>query len=284
LRLRFVGVLILAVLLHSVGRAQEVVSYRAMGHLDADDGTIEFWLRLDIDALKPDGSVVIPYYLLFSVSRPGEPTPRASFSYTRQGSTNHYCFVFSSRGDVNGTITRNDNVVSIEDTVEVTKADRGGTRYPRIPRLKAGEWHHIALTWTGGPLPVVQLYVDGKAASWPVRMVAPLFNDLREMRFNLLTFHYQDAHSLDELRISSIARSPKELQQSMQAGRAVADRYTLLLDHFEQFRQEGEQLWTTPEVHATGIESETGLIGKRNSVELGDGKSGKGLKFLRWYK
>ena len=113
---------------------------------------------------------------------------------------------------------------------------------------------------------------------------SPLFDDVREMRFNLLTFHYQDAHSLDELRISSIARSPEEVQRSVQAGRAVADRYTLLIDHFEQLRQEGDQAWTTPEVHATGIEPETGLICKRNSVELGDGKNGKGLKFLRWYK
>jgi hypothetical protein len=126
--------------------------------------------------------------------------------------------------------------------------------------------------------------VDGKAASWPVRMKVPPFDDLRELQFNLLTFHYQDAHTLDELRISSIARGPEELQQSMQAGRAVADRFTLLVDRFEQLRQEGEQSWTTPEVHASGLEAETGVIRKPNSVEMTDGKSGKALKFLRWYK
>ncbi|MBI4028662.1 MAG: hypothetical protein HY360_27030 [Verrucomicrobia bacterium] len=284
MRSRFLGALILAVAFHSVGRTQEVVSYRATGHLDPDDGAIEFWLRLNIDAVKPDGAEVIPYYPLFNFTRPGDPSPRVMFSYTRLSSPNHYSFQLNSYGSVNGKLVQNDSVGSLEDTVEVAKADRGGARYPRIPRLKAGEWHHIALTWTEGPLPLIKLYVDGKAASGSVRMKAPLFDDLREMRFNLLTFHYQDAHSLDELRLSSIARSPEEIQQSMQAGRAVADRHTLLIDRFEQLRQEGEKTWTTPEVHATGIELETGLICKRNSVELAEGKSGKGLKFLRWYK
>ena len=82
--------LLLAISLQAICHAQEVVSYRAMGHLDAYDGTIEFWLRLDVDAVKPDGSEVIPYYLFFNLTRPGDPSPRATFSYTRLNSPNHY--------------------------------------------------------------------------------------------------------------------------------------------------------------------------------------------------
>jgi hypothetical protein len=281
---RIFAIVVLAVAFATSLHAQEVVTYRAFGHLDPGDGTIEFWLRLEVDAVKPDGTEVMPYYWLFNLTRPGDPGQHAGFSYSRGGAPNHYALICAGYGSVDGKPVENPAISSLEDTVEVAKADRTGTRYPRIPRLKAGEWHHLALTWSGGALPLFNLYVDGKPAAWPVRMKAPPFGDLRELRFNLQANSYQDSHSIDDLRISSIARSAEEIQQSAQAGRSVADRYTILLDRFEQFRHEGDRHWTTPEVHATGLESETGLILRRDCVELVEGKSGKALRFLKWYK
>ena len=57
-------------------RAQEL-TYPALGILDADQGTIEFWLRLEAEA----GEGRATYFRIFDLLCPGEPGPRAAFSY-----------------------------------------------------------------------------------------------------------------------------------------------------------------------------------------------------------
>ena len=48
-----------------------------------------------------------------------------------------------------------------------------------------------------------------------------------------------NAHSLDELRISAVARTQEEIKATITAGRVVQDCHTLLLDRFEELREVG---------------------------------------------
>jgi hypothetical protein len=256
------------------------VVYPVPGHLDAAEGTIEFWLRLEVKADVKS----MPYFPLFNICKTGEEGERLRFYYQTIWNE-HFHFFLWSRGSVNGTMVGNPyQVVTIEDTVLTSKSDTSAGRATRIPRVQPGDWHHIAITWKGLPQSTVALYLDGALVSGPVELPTPLWEGIDDFVFQLLSNPYQDAHTLDELRISCVVRSPEEIRQSVASVRAQADINTLLLDHFEEIREVNGQWQTVPEVFTLGYEVQGGLINQRNMVELIEGKSGKGLRLLRHYK
>jgi hypothetical protein len=264
-------------LLVSSALADSVI-YPVPGHLDAAEGTIEYWQRLDV-VPEPGG-----YFIFFQIMKPGESNPRIRFSYQTIWTTNHFHFFFSSLGLINGTFAANPYVVTAEDTAGPLKGESGTNRFPRIPRLKAGDWHHVAITWKGLPQSTVSMYFDGRVVIPPVPLHAPLWEGMDQFVLQLESNPYRDAHTLDELRISSVARSQDEIEHSFAAVRARADRNTLLLDHFEEIRQASGKWQTVPEMFTFGYEPPGGLINRANMVELVEGRSGKGMRFLRHYK
>jgi len=276
--------LVLASLLPAAGTAHaDSVIYPVAGHFDAAEGTIEYWQRLDVKP-DPSGAEGVGYFIFFQVLKPGEGNPRIRWSYQTVWNTNHFHFFFSSLGLISGSLAANPYVVTAEDTAGPLKGESGTNRYPRIPRLKAGDWHHIAITWKGLPQSTVTAYFDGEVAIPPVLLHAPLWEGMDGFVFQLDSNPYRDAHTLDELRVSSVARTQEEIRQSIAAVRARADRNTLLLEHFEELRETGGKWQTVPEVCTLGLDQLGGIIHRTNMVELVEGRSGKGMRFLRHYK
>ena len=145
-----------------------------------------------------------------------------------------------------------------------------------IPR---GEWHHVALTWRGLPQSTVMLYIDGKPAIWPATPELSLWDDIERFKFTLRTYVH-DNLTIDDLRISSVARTDEEMQKAFATGVTEADLYTLLLDRFESLQQKGDQTFTVAEVFADGLGQPGGRVLIPKLVELVEGKSGKGLKLF----
>lgn len=265
-----------------VARADSVL-YPLPGHLDAAEGTLEFWLRLD-EKPDPTGKEGVGYYILFQILKPGEPSPRVRLSYQPIWRNEHFHFFLSTAGWMNGSLTSNPYVVTTEDTQTLTKGDSGANRVPRIPRLKQGDWHHVAITWKGLPQSTVTMFLDGDVVIPPFLLTVPIWDGLDDFVLQLESNPYRDAHTLDELRISSVARSQAELRESIADGRARADSNTLLLDHMDEIREAKGKWQTAPEVFTLGYDVQGGVIKNTNMVALVEGKSGKGLRFLRHYK
>ena len=171
-----------------------------------------------------------------------------------------------------------------EEESGAVKGETGAKPFPRVPRLKAGDWHHIAITWKGLPQSTVTMYFDGRIVIPPSELHAPLWEGMDEFVLQWESNPYRDSHTIDELRISSVARTQEEINQSIAAVRARSDRHTLLLDHLDELRDANGKRQTVPEVFTGGYDPQGGIINRTNMVELVEGKSGKGLRFLRHYK
>lgn len=280
--LRIFLCLLASLSLSHLSLAQNVI-YPVPGHLDPGEGTIEFWLRLEV-VLDPTGKEGVGYFPIFEVRKEDEQNPRIRFSYQPIWRQEHSHFFFSTLGLVNGAFAANPYVATVEDTQQQTKADYGAYRHPRIPRLKPGDWHHLAITWRGLPQSTVTMYFDGEVAIPSVLLHAPLWNDLDAFSLHLMRNPYRDAHLLDELRISAVVRSQEEIKQAIAAVTARADRHTLLLDHFDELREQGDKVQTVPEVFLLGGEATGGVFQRKGIAELVDGKSGKALKLIRHYR
>lgn len=263
----------------NASHAQEVI-YPAPGHIDPAEGTLEFWLRLEANP-DPSHKAGVSYFNLLQILKPGEPNPRIRLFYQTVWTTNVYHFFLSTIGVVNGTFVANPYTVTAEEGTGPLKGETAAKPYPRIPRLKAGDWHQLAVTWKGLPQSTVALYFDGKVAIPEVLLPAPLWEDFDAFQLHLLVNPYANAHSLDELRISAVARTPEEIATAFTEARAKQDRHTLLLDRFEALREINGKKFTVPEVFNLGMDVSGGLLTTPFAIELVEGKSGKAAKFIR---
>lgn len=183
------------------------IRYPAAGHIRCEEGTFECWYRVAVDSEND-----IP------LSQRKYPQNREIFSVIwstgGQGTNAGLYWNGTSQGLVawarhNGVVTDNPHTNQV---------------------WKAGQWRHVALTWDKQWL---RLYLDGQLiAETPNQGFlpkAPL--EQAEIRIGgdgaLAT--------IDEVRILSVARAPVVPQGPFQP-----DEQTLLLDHFEDYGQEGK--------------------------------------------
>ena len=104
---------------------------------------------------------------------------------------------------------------------------------------KAGQWYHLALTWSDK----VRLYVDGEKvaeADNPGFIPGPLENA------QMLIGGTSPLCTIDELRILSVARPP-----APNPGEYQPDAETLLLDHFEGYETKGAETPGSAETHTS---------------------------------
>ena len=94
---------------------------------------------------------------------------------------------------------------------------------------KAGQWHHLAMTWGEK----VRIYVDGKQLS-QTENAAPGFVPTSPEKAVIEIGGRNALATIDELRILSVARPPV-----VGAGPYAPDAQTLLLDHFDDYRVAG---------------------------------------------
>jgi len=254
------------------------VEYPAGGHLNPREGTIEFWMRLErIADSRAEGGT--HHFTLFYIDDVSERTMRVGFTYQHIWRPEHFHFWWSSRGTILGKESSNAYLTTVEDTQEKTKADRGRDRYPRVPRLKKGEWHHVAVTWRGLPQSTVTMYFDGRLVMRPRELEVPIMYDMEDCLFKLVPAPYKDNISIDELRISSVVRAAEEITATAKGDEPVqADIHTRLLDRFEEFTQLDGRPHTVAEVTSRQETSPGGRVTIPNRVQLVEGRFGKALK------
>ena len=114
-----------------------------------------------------------------------------------------------------------------------------------------------------------------------VLLNAPLWEGVGSFQLHLPVNPYANAHTLDELRISAVARTPEEIKAAVTDARAKQDRHTLLLDRFEELREIDGKKFTVPEVFNLGMDITGGQLTTPYAIELVEGKSGKAAKFIR---
>jgi hypothetical protein len=256
----------------------DIITYPGAPHLTASEGTIECWVNL---AMEPDGTQAkgCHFFPFWAISVDGEPHPRFTLSYQTVWKPEHFHLLFRPFGKMNGQVSPGPYIGSAEDTQPFVKRETPQNSFPRVPRWKVGEWHHVALTWSGLPQSTVMLYIDGKRVIWPVTVELTLWDDIERFTFALRSYVH-DNFTIDDLRISSIARTDEEMQKTFTTGVTAADRYTLLLDRFESLQQQADQTFTVAEIFTAGLGQPGGRVLTPKQVELVEGKGGRGLKIL----
>lgn len=260
-----------------------MVTYAAAGNLKAEEGTLELWFRLEAepDGSQKEGRHYFPLVQLVTeqeLEKPSEKGIGFRVCYQSIWKPDWFHFWFQSSGKTMGKITGNPYITSAEDTQTSLKGDRPGKPYPRIPRLKPGDWHHLALIWSGSPTEM-SLFLDGKPCipSTALPGGSP-FEEADSSKISFLAYNYHDNLTVDDLRVSSVARTEKELAAVFAEGATKADKFTLLLDRFENVA-EGQD--SRPDLmSATDDASKRGEIEWRY-IQVVPGKTGKGLKILK---
>jgi len=178
------------------------VTYAAAGRINPEQGTVECWYR--------------PAF---------ENAERGLPQSERKKTANRSIFTVrwdeDMRGGSNCGFYWNQQV---QGPVAWARKEGRVTLNPNAPfDWKAGQWYHLALTWSDR----VRLYVDGKLlADSPNVGFIPLSPEKAVIEIG----GADPMATIDELRISRVARPP-----ASNPGEYAPDADTLLLDHFEDY-------------------------------------------------
>lgn len=182
------------------------VTYAADGRINPEQGTAECWYRPGFDSTEHD-------------------LPEAD----RKNIVNRP--IFTVKWD--GNLSSGSNCgfywnQRVRGMVAWARKEGKVTLNPSAPfDCKAGQWYHLALTWSDR----VRLYVDGKLlADSPNTGFIPLSPEKAVIEIG----GADPMATIDELRILRVARAPVAAQ-----GEYAPDADTLLLDHFEDYGKPG---------------------------------------------
>lgn len=218
--------------------------------VNIDEGSFEIWFQIGFDPTRnPEMAFYKPMTFLFV----GSPSANPLFTV-----------IFKGTYDPNRNVDRR-HIAYTGDILRIATQ-------PESDPLgwKKGEWHFLAVTWKDiGPKYQCQIYVDGKL----------LINHESDTRREIIltedavirvgSNNYAGSYAtVDSIRLSSVVRTAEEIAASYKNGFAW-DRYTLLLDKFENL-EEGKGVTTTPEHGKQGV-----ILG---SYEYVDTPTGKGIK------
>lgn len=195
---------------HAQTRQFASLTYPAKGHFQLDEGTVELWIVPGFDA-NDKTNAAATYFNLVLPEQAG-----------------HFVLMHVSWG---GALAMVGYVFPQQSYVWSEKL-----------KWKAGEPQHIAWTWSGRKRSV---YINGRIgkgapghgplqgegridSSQDVIVEGWIHGDLTNAQIVIGRGH--SLLTIDELRISSIARPLEEIAAQMN-GAPVADAYTLLLDH-----------------------------------------------------
>ena len=221
------------------------LTYPAKGNIQLDEGTVELYVISGFDS-QEEWKHASTYGTLFNIVMPEE-----NWSYT---------LTFITWGHAIAMI---------------------GYAYPQqsyvwngAGKWKPGESHVVAWTWSGRKRSV---FADGeykfigkggaKGSSIDNVVEGPLHGDLTKAQLMIGRGH--SVFTIDEVRISSIARTPEELMKRKDAA-PVADAHTLLLDHCDG----------GPADVISKFSGETAAK-TEGSFEIVDGKYGKAIKLWK---
>ena len=245
------------------------LEYPVAGNLRPDAVTVEVWFRLDEEPASAESR----RFGLGGISWPGRTLPFTSFSYQCYWTNTAYHLIHRMGGSLMGTPTDGLPFLSQETTFSSGKAFSGA----RHERLHKGEWHHAAWTARGASHPWVTVLLDG-AVVYPERQV--LLDPWIDLESATLRFASSPL-TLDELRVSSVARTPTELAEGFRRGAPLRDEHTLLLDHFDRVEKGANGAF-----HETIAECVAGYHGERGGRlkdghwAIVEGRFGKALQLV----
>lgn len=182
------------------------LSYLTEDHIRPEQGTIEFWIRPDVDVTQP-----IDRFYYFSLLR----IAKGAKSWGDQGAVS---IMWLQRGGLM--------------TLASDGPRDGATKISNLPadtqkrlQWEPASWHHVALSWNGAR---VRLYTDGELlaetqASHPLPIASPGY---------IVLGHGDSRIAVDELVVSSIERSAEDIRTRMKEAPSK-DEHTLLLDSME---------------------------------------------------
>ena len=200
--------------------------YPTAGNLDMREGTLEMWVSVPFDVqdhLPSDET----YNGLLAITRINGEHGKMSLGYCAGAMMRPGAGLFASLGS---------------DIVELHPLSAGQF----TPR--PGAWHHLAVTWSGQRL---RYYVDGELRS-ELLTLAPLAQAFGAVIQPLLVgdkWGVNGQMAIDELRLSTVERTPDELGWN---GQLAVDPYTRILDRFETLARLDGRLLTEPDVMFLG--------------------------------
>ncbi len=232
----FLTVLLMVMLVRAIPCSGEsgYLTYSLPALAEVTEGTIEFWVQpqVDLESRLPSSS---HYKGLLNIMTLLAPRGRVELRW----------YTGANYAPSAGLSVR---VASEQGESSVLMA---GEWTPAV-----GEWQHIAITWEHE---AVAVFVNGELVreSWVGAPLPELLGDLGKAR--LLIGDYlrrRGEMAIDDLRISSIVRSPEELGFH---GELVADEATLLLDNFESLPAGSDR-------HGIGLTQLPGMYGQALSL------------------
>ncbi|MBI4024550.1 MAG: hypothetical protein HY360_06185 [Verrucomicrobia bacterium] len=229
--------------------ATGTLTYPALDHLDFREGTFECWVKFAFD---PNEYLPAKGYtgMLFLVRLDGDRGGLGIYYYAQDGAkeAGWSCRVGPD-----------------------SKFHSFGIGTPKQPTF--GVWQHLALVWKGREM---MAYLDGKESEKVIHNEFPHqgFGDVRSKPiFFGCQYNRYALMTIDDLRVSNVARKPEELGAAV--GELKADAFTTILDPFEgDFMPDGKAP-TKPTVMLNGP---GGLPSAQ--CRFVTGKFGKGLAFF----
>lgn len=180
------------------------VSYPLEGNLNFEEGTIELWIKPEIDLDSEEARKSFYSFFLLRIALGNKLAKNGGLSIT--WNPNLGLYVYGGRKD-------GDPLKNLP------------TCWPKKMKWEKDVWHHTAFTWQNKEM---ALYADGKLID--KRIAAASFPYDKE-GFIMLGFADSKV-SVDEFCVSSVARSPEDIEKRHK-GELIEDEYTLILDHME---------------------------------------------------
>ncbi len=223
------------------------LAYPAEDNINFSEGTLECWVKLMVDPnpyMDPKSAFT---GLLQWVSLSGEKGGIKFLYFNRNG-----LGVFAS---------------SMQPKDKMKPMSVAGAAFEK------NVWHHLAFVWKGKEM---SFYWDGEKTSHPPQLER-LDDAFGSVANKTIIFgdpwHKCGLMMMDELRISTVARTPEEL--GFRNVPLKPDIHTSILDSFERVEDVAFERLTTPEVIHAG---KSGTISKE-CRSTPDGKHGRALLF-----
>ena len=249
--------------------SQGKIEFPGFGIFSFEEGTFEAWVKLEFDLKDEIKKFKGKKGILYSkggIFLAEIPEQQSTFSIT---------FGFKDEGRFEKTDIR--FYCRIGFVIEGKKIPH--PIYIDLSNWEKDSWHHLAISWFEGKK--VKVYIDGR----PIEISSlldktvylcgsPFITDIStDAKITLGTakiwYLSENPISIDEVRISSIARDKEEL--GYYKFPLIPDQYTLFLENFENI--EGE--FTKPYISNIKLENKY----KIEKGKLIEGKIGKGYCF-----
>lgn len=210
------------------------ISYPAVGKAKVEEGTCEGWFKI---GYLPGRKVDITFF-----------SPMTFFCV---GGGRNIKFAVQAVNRYTKSLDRHTSQVWASGII----TGRGfGIDITAISNWQTDTWHYVAFTWKmDGEKYDNKLYIDGKEVARQVTApnASAVITPQDVLRVGA-TYFNSSYGTVDEIKVSTVARSAEEIAKSFSAG-FTRDRFTSILDKFESLKAVGKVSETSSVEGVNGI-------------------------------